>query len=231
MADPMVVPDKHYVLGTPMLPTDPKLHSAVFATGCFWGSEKAFWRMPGVYTTAVGYIAGSVTNPTYEQVCSARSGHAEAVQVYWDPELLSFADILREFCESHDPTQGNGQGNDRGSQYRSGVYPRSEEDFEVAKAALAAYTKALGRKVTTEVIYPAPEFFFGEAYHQQYLAKPGSRPYCSAEPTGVSLPPFEQWGPKGAAAPKLPEAFWDKHAPTPGCVLKQPHGQIVWPAA
>jgi peptide-methionine (S)-S-oxide reductase len=226
---PMAIPAKHIVLGTPLNPTDnPKLHSAVFATGCFWGSEKAFWRMPGVYTTAVGYIAGSATNPSYDQVCSGRSGHAEAVQVFWDPERLAFADLMREFLESHDPTQGNGQGNDRGTQYRSGVYARSEEDYQVAKAAIAAYQKALGRKVTSEVVFPAPDFYFAEKYHQQYLAIPGNRKYCSAEPTGVRLPPAETWLPAGATPPKLSQKYWDEHAPTPGCVLKQPDEQIKW---
>ena len=149
--------------------------------------------------------------------------------MFWDREEVSFADLMRQFLQSHDPTQGNGQGNDRGTQYRSGVYPRTQEDFEVAKAAVQAYQKALGRKVTTEIIFPAPEFYYAEKYHQQYLALPGSRKYCSAEPTGVSLPPFSEWAPAGATSPKLPEGYWDKHAPTPACVLKQPDAQIVFP--
>ena len=222
--------EKHFVLKTPLTP-DPALglHSAVFATGCFWGvrhiplrgayvadacnatraqSEKSFWRMPGVYTTAVGYVAGTKQEPTYEEVCTGRTGHTEAVQVFWDPAKLSFADVMRNYLESHDPTQGNGQGNDRGTQYRSGVYPRTDEDIEVAKAALAAYSKALGRAVTSEVKDGRTlPFYFAEDYHQQYLAKPGARPYCSAMPTGVSLPPFEQWAPKGATPPKLPESY------------------------
>jgi peptide-methionine (S)-S-oxide reductase len=162
----------HYVLSTPLQP-DPSqpLSSCVFATGCFWGSEKAFWRMPGVYTTAVGYIAGQTPNPTYEQVCSGRTGHTEAVQVFWDPAKLSFADLMREFLQSHDPTQGNGQGSDRGSQYRSGVYPRAAEDYAVAQSALQAYSKALARKCTTEVVFPAPTFYFAEKYHQQYVRR------------------------------------------------------------
>lgn len=232
---------KHFVLGTPLLLTEgddasgwvapgtgARLGRAVVATGCFWGAEKSMWRMPGVYTTAVGYAGGERANPTYEEVCTGRTGHTEAVQVFWDRSKLSFADVCRMYLQNHDPTQRNGQGNDRGTQYRTALYVTTEADLAVAKAAIAAYEKAVGAKVQTELRFPAPPFFFAEPYHQQYLARPGNRQYCSAMPLGVQLPPYQTWLPAGAEPPKLPEGYWDKHGPVEGCVLREPHEQVVW---
>mmetsp|Transcript_10770 Transcript_10770/g.15212 ORF Transcript_10770/g.15212 Transcript_10770/m.15212 type:complete len:239 (+) Transcript_10770:92-808(+) len=216
-AQEMPISKKHYVLGTPMKgPWPSGFEVCVFANGCFWGSEKGVWRLPGVYSTAVGYAAGYTPNPKYEEVCSGRTGHTEAVQVVFDPNRISLTDILRWFWESHDPTQGMGQGNDRGTQYRSGLYYFSEEQRQVMEASKVAYEQALqrrgkgrGGRITTEIL-PASSFptlfYYAEDYHQQYLAKPGARPYCSAQPQGVSLPPFQS-----AQPPKLPEAFWQEH--------------------
>eukprot|EP00511_Aplanochytrium_stocchinoi_P012626 CAMPEP_0204877730 /NCGR_PEP_ID=MMETSP1348-20121228/48353_1 /ASSEMBLY_ACC=CAM_ASM_000700 /TAXON_ID=215587 /ORGANISM="Aplanochytrium stocchinoi, Strain GSBS06" /LENGTH=223 /DNA_ID=CAMNT_0052034633 /DNA_START=171 /DNA_END=839 /DNA_ORIENTATION=- len=203
----------------------------IVATGCFWGSEKAFWRMPGVYTTAVGYSGGKKDNPTYEQVCSGRTGHTEAVLVVWDKDRLSFTDIVRMYLQCHNPTQVNGQGNDHGTQYRTALYYNTEEQKKVAEAAIRSYEKSLGgRKIATE-LKPENRFYYAEDYHQQYLASPGARKYCSAQPQGVQLEPAEKWLPadlKKVFAPKLGEDFWNKHAPKPHCVLNDPHEQIVW---
>jgi peptide-methionine (S)-S-oxide reductase len=229
----------HYVLKTPLIPKGndkdgwqteegKPLRRAVFATGCYWGSEKSFWKMPGVYSTTVGSCGGFTPNPEYEEVCTGQTGHAESVQVFWDPAKLAFADLVRQHLQSHDPTQGFGQGNDRGTQYRSGIYPTSEEDFEVAKAAAKAYEKVLGRKVTTEIVYPPPPYYYAEEYMQGYLAKPGSRPYCSAQPQGIDLPPYQEWLPAGATPPKLSQKYWDKYAPVEGCVIRDTHAQIKW---
>merc|ERR1711871_397107 len=205
------------------------------------GTEKGFWRMPGVYATSVGYCAGHTKNPTYKEVCSGQTGHNEVVRVIWDPEVVSLADILRQFWESHDPTQGMGQGNDRGTQYRSGIYPRTEFQKAIAEQSRAAYQaeldKAFGgsKKITTEIKGPAEDtFYYAEDYHQQYLAKPGANQYCSAQPLQVSLPPVSEWGslsgvpnpPEGGLVNKLPEKYWEQHAPTPHCVLRQPNAQI-----
>ena len=188
----------------------------VFAAGCFWGTEKGFWRLPGVYSTAVGYIDGKVRQPTYKDVCTGRTGHTEGTLVVWDPSVISFCDLCRRFFDCHDPTQGNGQGNDRGTQYRSGIYCANDEQKQVASACLSAFEKALKRsgfrKITTEVKVGS-EFWYAEAYHQQYLAKPNARQYCSAEPTGVAVPPPSEWAAAPATliekyAPKLPAAFW-----------------------
>jgi len=223
----------HYVLQTPLAPPlVPPLRRAVFATGCYWGSEKSFWRMPGVYSTAVGYAGGETESPSYEYVCSGISGHTEAVVVFWDSTKISFSDLMRQFLQSHDPTQGNGQGNDRGTQYRSAVYVDDEDEFKVAKAAMNEYEKILGRKVTTELKFPAPIFYYAEEYMQQYLAKPGNRQYCSAQPNGISLSPYETWAPKDVPielAPKLGEDYWAKHSPVKGCVIREPNPQIMWP--
>jgi len=238
----MRVSATHYMLKTPMKgPWPDGFKVAVFANGCFWGSEKGIWRLPGggIHSTAVGYAAGFTPNPTYEEACSGLSGHTEAVQVVYDPSKISFVDILRWFWEAHDPTCGMGQGNDRGTQYRSGFYWFDEEQRQLIQASAAAYEAALAkagkaRKITTEMKaaadFPDGIFYFGEDYHQQYLAKPGARPYCSAQPQVVSLPPFEQWAPAGleAHAPKLPEAFWTKHGPKPHCVIRSPHEPIAW---
>jgi len=229
----------HFILKTPYEgPYDnPNLKQAVFATGCFWGSEKSFWRLPGVYSTAVGYTNGKeeFKNPTYNQICTGKTNHAEAVLVVYDENKISFADLLSNFFQSHDPTQGNGQGNDRGTQYRSGIYLETEEEKQVAEAALKTYEKALGRKITTEIVQPAPVFYYAEDYHQQYLAKPGSRPYCSAAPTLTKMDDVSEWEGvseelKSKYAMKLNEKYWKKHGPKPHCVIREPHEQIVWEA-
>lgn len=216
----------------------------VFANGCFWGSEKGIWRLPGggIYSTAVGYAAGYTPNPTYEECCSGKTGSSEAVQVVFDPEKVSLVDILRWFWEAHDPTAGMGQGNDRGTQYRSGLYYFDDEQKLLFEASKNAYEKALkeagkGRGPITTEILPASNyeqvFYYGEDYHQQYLAKPGARPYCSAQPQVVSLPPFESWCPaelQEKHAPKLPEEFWKVHGPKPHCVIRSPNPPIEWPS-
>jgi peptide-methionine (S)-S-oxide reductase len=222
---------RHYVLKGNDLQKVPDGHQvAVFANGCFWGSEKGIWRLPGngIYSTAVGYCAGYTPNPTYEEACSGRTGHTEGVRVVYDPTKISFVDIVRWFWEAHDPTSGMGQGNDRGTQYRSGFYYYNDEQRQLIEASKAAYEKALGngRKITTEIAAASDYdqygglWYYAEPYHQQYLAKPGARPYCSAQPQGVSLPDFTTWCPKELQekhAPKLPSAFWAKHAPKRGC--------------
>eukprot|EP00928_Gymnodinium_smaydae_P017559 TRINITY_DN16713_c0_g1_i1.p1 TRINITY_DN16713_c0_g1~~TRINITY_DN16713_c0_g1_i1.p1 ORF type:complete len:334 (-),score=36.50 TRINITY_DN16713_c0_g1_i1:44-1045(-) len=243
---PMPISEKHYVLKNPMRgPWPENFQVCVFANGCFWGSEKGIWRLPGngIYTTAVGYAGGYTPNPTYEEACSGRSGHTEAVQVVFDPEKISLVDILRWFWEAHDPTQGMGQGNDRGTQYRSGLYYFDEEQRLLFESSKAAYQKALqaahrgrGTEITTEIAaakdYPDGKvFYYAEDYHQQYLAKPGARPYCSAEPLQVSLPPFASWAPEGLAdkyKPKLGEDFWRMHGPKPHCVIMSPNDPIPW---
>lgn len=237
----------HYVLSTPMEgPWPEHFKVVVFGNGCFWGSEKGAWRLPGVYSTAVGYAAGSTRNPNYYEVCSGRTGATEAVQVVYDPVKISLADILRWFWESHDPTQGNGQGGDHGTQYRSGLYHFDEDERMLMHRSMSAYNRALqkagkgeGPLITTEIKPaasfaddPGKLFYYAEDEHQQYLAKPDARQYCGAEPQGVSLPPFSEWAPPELAEahqPKLPEAFWREHAPKAGCVLRVPDKQIVWP--
>jgi peptide-methionine (S)-S-oxide reductase len=163
---------------------------AMFGLGCFWGAEKRFWDIPGVIVTAVGYAGGVTPNPTYEEVCSGRTGHNEAVLVVFDPKRVSYDELLKEFFESHDPTQGMRQGNDVGTQYRSGIYVYSDAQASAAEAAKHAYDQALKAQgfaaVTTEIL-PAPEFYFAEDYHQQYLAK-NPRGYCGLGGTGVSCP-------------------------------------------
>ena len=166
------------------------LETAVFAMGCFWGEEKKFWSLPGVYVTAVGYVNGITPNPTYEEVCSGRTGHTEAVLVVYDPKAISYAALLKVFWESHDPTQGMRQGNDVGTQYRSGIYPADEAQAAAAEASKTAYQQALSAKgfgkITTEIA-PVGEFFFAEDYHQQYLAK-NPAGYCGIGGTGVTCP-------------------------------------------
>lgn len=233
----MRIADKHFVLGNPMKgPWPAGFKVATFANGCFWGSEKGIWRLPGtgIHSTAIGYCAGSTPNPTYEEVCSGQTGHTEACQVVFDPAKISLTDILRWFWEAHDPCSGMGQGNDRGTQYRSGFFAADEEEMKLIVASRDAYQAALkqsgnDRQITTEIA-PASIFYYGEDYHQQYLAKPGARPYCSAQPQCVSLPQFSKWCPEGLEhhAPKLPEAFWTKHGPTPHCVIKSPDAPIKW---
>jgi len=190
-AQPMLVPAAHFVNGNRLEPPFPNgLQRAVFATGCFWGAERKFWQLPGVYSTAVGYAAGLTPNPTYREVCSGMTGHAEVVLVVFDPKVVTYEDLLRTFWENHDPTQGMRQGNDVGTQYRSGIYydddaqrAAAERSRDMFQAELA---KARYGRITTE-IQPATEFYYAEDYHQQYLAKnPGG--YCGLGGTGVSCP-------------------------------------------
>jgi peptide-methionine (S)-S-oxide reductase len=190
-AQRMPVAAKHFVLGHPIAPPFPDgLERAVFGMGCFWGAEKKFWQAPGVYTTAVGYAGGLTPNPTYEEVCSGRTGHNEVVLVVFDPRATSYAAMLRTFWENHDPTQGMRQGNDVGTQYRSGIYVHSAEQRRAAEASREAYQKRLAEArygaITTEIL-EAPEFYYAEDYHQQYLAK-NPHGYCGLGGTGVSCP-------------------------------------------
>lgn len=190
-SEPIPVPDKHYVKGTPLQPPFPDgMETAMFGMGCFWGAERKFWETEGVYTTAVGYAAGYTPNPTYREVCSGMTGHNEVVFVVYDPSVISYEGILKVFWENHNPTQGMRQGNDVGTQYRSGIYAYSDEQKKLAEASRDAYQKQLNSagygKITTEIL-DAPEFYYAEDYHQQYLAKnPGG--YCGLGGTGVSCP-------------------------------------------
>jgi peptide-methionine (S)-S-oxide reductase len=187
----MPVPRRHAVNGAPLEPPFPEgLERAVFGMGCFWGAERKFWEADGVYTTAVGYAGGHTPNPTYEEVCSGRTGHAEVVLVVFDPRRTSYDAMLKIFWESHDPTQGMQQGNDVGTQYRSAIYWYSESQRAAAERSREAYQRALSSRhlgeITTEIAQ-APEFYYAEDYHQQYLAKnPGG--YCGLGGTGVSCP-------------------------------------------
>ncbi|HND99620.1 MAG TPA: peptide-methionine (S)-S-oxide reductase MsrA [Plasticicumulans sp.] len=187
----MRVPDKHYVNGHALRPPFPEgFQQAMFGLGCFWGAERRFWQQPGVWSTAVGYAAGLTPNPGYEEVCSGRTGHAEVVLVIWDPAETCYEALLKTFWEAHDPTQGMRQGNDVGTQYRSGIYAFDDAQLAAAEASKAAYQQALDARglgtITTE-IRPAPVFYYAEAYHQQYLAKnPGG--YCGLGGTGVACP-------------------------------------------
>jgi peptide-methionine (S)-S-oxide reductase len=185
------VPEKHFVLGTPLKgPFPAGLREALFGLGCFWGAEKKFWLTPGVYSTAVGYAAGLTPNPTYREVCSGQTGHNEVVRVVFDPAKVSYEALLRVFWENHNPTQGMRQGNDVGTQYRSGIYTYDEEQRRTAEQSREAYQKALAAAghgaITTEVL-SAPDFYFAEDYHQQYLAK-NPDGYCGLGGTGVSCP-------------------------------------------
>ncbi len=188
-AERVTVPDRHYVSGAAMQPPFEGMELALFGMGCFWGAERLFWEAPGVFTTAVGYAAGFTPNPSYEEVCSGLTGHTEVVQVAFDPERTDYAAMLALFWEGHDPTQGMRQGNDLGTQYRSGIYTHSDAQRDSAEASAATYQKALDAvghgRITSELI-AAPEFYYAEAYHQQYLAKnPGG--YCGLGGTGVAL--------------------------------------------
>jgi peptide-methionine (S)-S-oxide reductase len=185
------VPARHAVTGAPLQPPFPEgLQRAVFALGCFWGAEREFWETPGVFTTAVGYAGGFTPNPTYEEVCSGRTGHTEAVLVVFDPEQVSYDELLRVFWEAHDPTQGMRQGNDVGTQYRSAVYALDDAQRAAAEASRQAYQAQLSAagfgEITTE-IEPAGAFYYAEDYHQQYLAK-NPNGYCGLVGTGVSCP-------------------------------------------
>jgi peptide-methionine (S)-S-oxide reductase len=183
------VPETHAVLGTPLeRPFPPGIEVAYFALGCFWGAERLFWNLDGVYTTAVGYMNGTTPNPTYEEVCSAKTGHAEAVLVAFDPKRISYADLLKVFFEEHDPTQGMRQGNDVGTQYRSGIYFVNDAQKATAEMARDAYDQALheaGREAVTTEIEPAGPFYYAEDYHQQYLHKVPNG-YCGLAGTGVA---------------------------------------------
>ncbi|HET6628599.1 MAG TPA: peptide-methionine (S)-S-oxide reductase MsrA [Woeseiaceae bacterium] len=187
----MPVPEKHFVNGHPLTPPFPEgLEQALFAMGCFWGVERLFWETPGVYTTASGYAGGGTPNPDYREVCSGRTGHAETVLVVFDPAQVSYASLLQLFWESHDPTQGMRQGNDRGTQYRSVIFTLDEQQERAARESLATYAERLGQAgfggITTE-IRPAGKFYYAEDYHQQYLAK-NPAGYCGIGGTGVSCP-------------------------------------------
>jgi len=187
----MRVPKSHFVNGAPLEPPFPAgTELALFGMGCFWGAERKLWQTPGVFSTAVGYAGGVTPNPTYEEVCSGRTGHAEVVRVAFDPKRVSFEELLRVFWEGHDPTQGMRQGNDVGTQYRSAIYAYGEEQRQKAEASRAAYQRALDAaghgRITTE-IREAPEFYHAEDYHQQYLGK-NPAGYCGLGGTGVACP-------------------------------------------
>jgi peptide-methionine (S)-S-oxide reductase len=187
----MPVPERHYVLGTPLKPPFPDgFETAVFGMGCFWGAERKFWEADGVYTTAVGYAGGYTPNPTYEEVCSGSTGHAEVVLVVFDPQTTSYDEMLRIFWENHDPTQGMRQGNDIGTQYRSSIYLADPSQAEAAEKSLRLYGDRLAQagygEITTEIESDKP-FYYAEDYHQQYLAK-NPNGYCGLGGTGVSCP-------------------------------------------
>jgi peptide-methionine (S)-S-oxide reductase len=190
-AEKMPVPKQHYVNGHGLEPPYPEgMELALFGLGCFWGAEKYFWQLPGVYVTAVGYAGGLTPNPTYQEVCSGMTGHNEVVRVVFDPKKIGYAQLLKAFWEAHDPTQGMRQGNDVGTQYRSGIYTYNDAQKEAARASLARYQAELRKldypPITTEIL-DAPEFYYAEDYHQQYLAK-NPRGYCGHGGTGVTCP-------------------------------------------
>ena len=218
----------HAVLGTEISAAAAEgQQEALFGCGCFWGAEKGFWRLPGVVTTAVGYAGGASENPSYDQVCGGRTGHAEVVRVVWDSQRLHFSDLLKLFWECHDPTQGNRQGNDRGSQYRSAIFVDDASLLQLAEASRLSYAAGLAAKgfpaITTEIASDIP-LFYAEAYHQQYLAKPGCRPYCSAQPTGATLVDFP------GADYRLPASVWTAYDwSVPHCVLRGDNTPIVLP--
>jgi peptide-methionine (S)-S-oxide reductase len=187
----MPVTASHYVNGNPLKPPFPEgLEMAMFGLGCFWGAERKFWQLEGVYTTVVGYAAGITPNPTYQEVCTGMTGHNEVVLVVYDPKVVSYEQLLKVFWESHNPTQGMRQGNDVGTQYRSGIYVYSDEQKKLAQASKEAYQNALNAakygEITTEIL-DAPEFYYAEDYHQQYLAK-NPNGYCGLGGTNVECP-------------------------------------------
>jgi methionine-S-sulfoxide reductase len=197
---PIPTAERHFVNGTPLHPPYPEgTDVATFAMGCFWGAEKLFWQTPGVISTSVGYAGGATPNPTYQEVCGAKTGHAEAVQVVFDPSRLSYEELLRLFWENHDPTQGMRQGNDVGTQYRSAIYTHTDAQQAAAESSRDVYQRELAKaghgEITTE-IKPAPNYYFAEDYHQQYLAKVpngyalhgGTGVACPTIGTGISLP-------------------------------------------
>jgi len=187
---PIRVAGTHAVLGTPTAPPWDTMHTVIFGLGCFWGAERVFWTLPGVHSTQVGYSAGFTPNPTYQEVCSGRTGHNEVVRIVFDPAMISFTSLLRTFWESHNPTQGMRQGNDRGTQYRSGIYCTDDVQQQQAETSLATYQASLSAAglgtITTEVL-AATAFYYAEEYHQQYLHKnPGG--YCGLGGTGIACP-------------------------------------------
>ena len=201
--------ERHVVLGTPLkAPLMEDQEEIIFGCGCFWGAEKGFWRLPGVVSTAVGYAGGQMASPSYEQVCSGRTGHTEVVRVVYSTPAIDVSDLLKLFWECHDPTQGDRQGNDQGSQYRSAIYTTTPRQMQLALASRDCYQQALTQaerdSITTEIAADRT-FYFAETYHQQYLARPGSRPYCSAMPTGISLGAFED------ADFRLPSQVWNHY--------------------
>jgi len=218
--------NRHAVLGTALnAPLMDDQEEALFACGCFWGAEKGFWRLPGVVTTAVGFAGGQLTDPSYNQVCSGRTGHTEVVRVVWSTPAIDFSDLLKLFWECHDPTQGDRQGNDTGSQYRSAIYTTTARQHQLALASKAAYQQGLNAQgfpaITTE-IKADQTFYPAEAYHQQYLAKPGSRPYCSAMPSGILLEAFE------GSDYKLPASVWSHYDwSISHCVLRGENSPIA----
>src|SRR6185503_4897324 len=190
-AQALEVPDKHFVNGHPLkAPFPAGMQQAVFGMGCFWGAERLFWKLPGVYSTSVGYAGGQTKNPTYEEVCSGFTNHAEVVMVVFDPKVISYEELLKTFWEEHDPTQGMRQGNDAGTQYRSTIYTYGPEQLKAALASRDKYQQLVQKSgfgaITTE-IREAPEFFYAEDYHQQYLGK-NPNGYCGLAGTGVSCP-------------------------------------------
>jgi|SRR5579884_561329 len=223
------VPDRHAVLGTPLKPPFPEgLETAQFALGCFWGAERLFWQTPGVYATAAGYAGGFTPNPTYEEVCTGKTGHAETVVVVFDPAKVAYEDLVKTFFEAHDPTQGMRQGNDVGTQYRSVIFYANDEQRRIAEAARDAYSASLQRAgyrpITTEIV-PAGPFYYAEDYHQQYLHKVPDG-YCGLAGTGVSCPiPARISGAAGTAPePALPssDAEWRARlSPQQYAVLRQ----------
>ncbi|HEX7048089.1 MAG TPA: peptide-methionine (S)-S-oxide reductase MsrA [Gammaproteobacteria bacterium] len=190
-ADPMPVTEPHFVNGRSLTPPYPEgMKQAMFAMGCFWGVEKTFWSLPGVWVTASGYSGGYTPNPTYKEVCSGMTGHAEVVLIVFDPAKIDYSELLKTFWENHDPTQGMRQGGDTGTQYRSAIYYFDEQQQAAAQASREAYQRALrenGRGDITTEIHPAKEFYFAETYHQQYLAR-NPEGYCGVGGTGVSCP-------------------------------------------
>ncbi len=193
-AEPIPTAETHFVNGRALKGPYPQgMEQALFGLGCFWGAERVFWKIPGVHVTAAGYAGGATPNPTYQEVCSGRTGHNEVVLVAFDPKVVSYSELLKRFWEAHDPTQGMRQGNDVGTQYRSGIYVFNEEQKRQAEASRDAYQAALGKSrgaITTEIV-DAPPFYFAEDYHQQYLAK-NPAGYCGLGGTGVSCPAFQE---------------------------------------
>jgi len=190
-AQSMPIPDKHFLNGHPLAPPfPPRMRLALFAMGCFWGAERCFWELPGVYSSAVGYAGGATPNPDYQEVCTGKTGHTEVVRVVYDPNAITYDALLKRFWESHDPTQGMRQGNDIGTQYRSAIYGYADAQLAAALASRDAYQAALtsaGRGTITTEIATAPEFYYAEDYHQQYLAK-NPAGYCGLGGTGVACP-------------------------------------------